>query len=306
MEHGLVGAHPKFTRRGKLSCSFTRDRRASGKVFNVEMRSLEPVKLLASYGNCMPLAYSENTLREKYLIWQPGRRYGPLVFFCLVLVAMVPSTKAQLAFDETSLEAQAKIEDTTAQMEFRFKNIGKRPVLIKKLQTSCGCTTATVEKQIYLPGSTGKVVATVKIGSLHGTIEKTVLVQTDDPDDPDIKLSVRVSAPSLAELSTASMQWAEAKKYDDQIVKVSILNTLPIKVTGLKSWADSFHASLVVINEGKDYEVHVKTADGTMETISAVELLTDIPNPDLRTRVWIFLRIEHSPATPPAATQPIR
>jgi len=56
---------------------------------------------------------------------------------------------------------------------FRFKNIGKSPLVITKVKGSCGCTVPTKPEEPILPGKTGKIkvkYATNRIGRFSKTI----------------------------------------------------------------------------------------------------------------------------------------
>ncbi|MDJ0646931.1 MAG: DUF1573 domain-containing protein [Flavobacteriaceae bacterium] len=41
---------------------------------------------------------------------------------------------------------------------FKFKNVGKSPLIISNVKTSCGCTVPTVPKEPILPGQTAEMV----------------------------------------------------------------------------------------------------------------------------------------------------
>lgn len=46
------------------------------------------------------------------------------------------------------------------QHTFKFKNTGKGPLTVAKVEASCGCTTPEWTKEVIPPGGEGKVVAT--------------------------------------------------------------------------------------------------------------------------------------------------
>ncbi|WKK64974.1 DUF1573 domain-containing protein [Lutimonas zeaxanthinifaciens] len=56
---------------------------------------------------------------------------------------------------------------------FKFKNIGKSPLIISKVKGSCGCTVPTKPEEPIMPGETGEIgvkYATNRIGPFSKTI----------------------------------------------------------------------------------------------------------------------------------------
>ncbi|MBK6771107.1 MAG: DUF1573 domain-containing protein [Ignavibacteria bacterium] len=75
---------------------------------------------------------------------------------------------------------------------FKFTNKGKSPLIIEKVQTSCGCTGATTGgKNEYAKGESGEVKITFNTQGREGRQEKHIMVFTNDPDLPqkDLKFS---------------------------------------------------------------------------------------------------------------------
>jgi hypothetical protein len=70
-------------------------------------------------------------------------------------------------------------EGPAANTEFKIKNIGKEPLLIKHVQASCGCTVPNWSKEPILPGKSGTISAIYNTQGRPGAIHKTLEVQTD-------------------------------------------------------------------------------------------------------------------------------
>jgi hypothetical protein len=74
--------------------------------------------------------------------------------------------------------------------DFVIKNEGDAVLEITNVHPSCGCTVAEFDKTIA-PGQTGKVHAVVDTATFNGAIAKGVTVLTNDPDTPQMELTVR-------------------------------------------------------------------------------------------------------------------
>lgn len=61
---------------------------------------------------------------------------------------------------------------------FKFKNIGKSPIIITQIKTSCGCTVPTKPEAPIMPGETGEI--TVKYATNRiGPFSKTITVNSN-------------------------------------------------------------------------------------------------------------------------------
>jgi len=74
--------------------------------------------------------------------------------------------------------------------EFIFENKGDADLNITKVETACGCTAALVANDKVAPGKSGKIKVTFNTGGYEGDITKSVFIETDDPANPRLKLTI--------------------------------------------------------------------------------------------------------------------
>ena len=67
-------------------------------------------------------------------------------------------------------------EGPAAVYDFEFTNEGKEPLIITKVQASCGCTTPTWPQEPIMPGTSAKITASYDTKGRPGTFEKTITV----------------------------------------------------------------------------------------------------------------------------------
>jgi hypothetical protein len=71
------------------------------------------------------------------------------------------------------------------QYNFKFRNTGAQPLKIDKVQTSCGCTGATVgDKTEYATNESGEISVTFNTQGREGKQEKTIIVYTNEITSP--------------------------------------------------------------------------------------------------------------------------
>ena len=87
-----------------------------------------------------------------------------------------------------------------AEYTFKFKNVGKTPLIIANASASCGCTVPEFPKEPILPGKMGQIKVTFHTGGKSGPFQKTVFIQSNAMGDKEryeiyIKGAVTPGAP---------------------------------------------------------------------------------------------------------------
>jgi hypothetical protein len=132
----------------------------------------------------------------------PTKALVGALFLCISIGA-----QAQLAWEKTELALNPPAGADSAVATFKYENKGDKPIHINSVRTSCGCTTAALQKNDVAPGEKGEVVATLKIGDHGGLLQKTVTVETDDPQHPQTILTLKATIVQLLELQPAFVFW---------------------------------------------------------------------------------------------------
>lgn len=83
-----------------------------------------------------------------------------------------------------------------AEYTFKVKNLGKKTLEINKIATSCGCTTAEVEKEILNPGEETNLFVKYNTGLMSGAHakgeqERIIYIKSNDPLTPQIEATIK-------------------------------------------------------------------------------------------------------------------
>ena len=77
---------------------------------------------------------------------------------------------------------------TNKEVEFKFKNEGKRNLNIRFIKPGCGCTAVLPGDPVVLPGQERSIKATFNSGGYNGKVTKAIYVYTDDPKNSEVVL----------------------------------------------------------------------------------------------------------------------
>lgn len=258
-----------------------------------------------------------------------------LSILAFVLIYGIPVTAmAGLDWEEQRISHTAPITDDHAEMSFAFTNTGQQPVTITSIRTSCGCTTATLDKKTYAPGESGEIVAIFAFGDRIGKQRKRVTVKTIEAGEDgklieeETALELRVTIPEAVKIRPRLVYWRQGEDLTAKTVRITIDHDQPIRVTEASADGGSVLVELRIIEEGKAYELtltpilienpshHDVNTPSTqpVESRSVITIKTDFPEAaprsytvlarDLGQRAYHTSPSHTAAATQPATTQP--
>jgi hypothetical protein len=76
-------------------------------------------------------------------------------------------------------------EGGPAEYVFKFKNVGKEPLIIQGASASCGCTTPDWPKEPILPGKEGQIKVQYNTSGRVGPFNKTVYISSNAASDKE-------------------------------------------------------------------------------------------------------------------------
>jgi hypothetical protein len=104
----------------------------------------------------------------------------------------------EIKFDKTVHDYGTIQQHADGNCEFAFTNIGKEPLILSNVRSSCGCTVPTWPREPILPGQTGTI--KVKYDTKRvGTINKSVYVNSNAKISP---VTLKIKGKILAKSNT--------------------------------------------------------------------------------------------------------
>jgi len=91
----------------------------------------------------------------------------------------------------TAYDMGTVVKGNPAVADLVVRNLGDRPLTIKGVSTSCGCTKATLTPMIISPDGEGSLHVEYDSGAHKediGLIERLVFISSDDPDEDDVRI----------------------------------------------------------------------------------------------------------------------
>ena len=147
-------------------------------------------------------------------------------------------------WDKTTVSIQADAADERAEATFTFKNTGQTAVKIVDLQTSCGCTVATLDRKVFLPGESGSIQVSFKFEERTRFQHKLITVTTDEPGVKPYALALEVQIPQIIEVHPMFVRWTRGDAPTPQKISIRIARRDLVAPGSLRIENSRFKASL--------------------------------------------------------------
>ncbi len=145
--------------------------------------------------------------------------------------------------------------------EFVFENQGDAPLVIDKVETSCGCTAALLSEKTIAPGKKGKIKSTFESSGYSGRVTKYIFIESNDPGERRVELSITADvltppAPKI-ELEKYTVDMGLCLEGEEPSVKVQVRNAGEIELR-----VEIAHQDIAFLVDGKPAVFPVKVAAG--------------------------------------------
>lgn len=147
----------------------------------------------------------------------------------------------RIRFDQTVYDFGKTSQVATVCGVFKFKNNGDSLLKVEPPTPSCGCTVADLKPNTLPPGATGELSFTLNLGLYRATLEKHIAVKSNDPQAPEVSLTIKVDYTPLYDINpmTLAPSLAFGVKDTDQFTTITRTDGKPLHLVRLdasKPW----------------------------------------------------------------------
>ncbi len=195
----------------------------------------------------------------------------------LLLLFLAPLAHADLKWDKIVQQFQRVPDDKEIEAHYVFHNAGATPVTIKSLRSSCGCTTAKLEKKTYAPGEQGDVVLHFTFGDRKGNYLKGVTVTTDDKAAEPVVLKLFVEIHDPLTVAPGLVFWRTGEATGAKTVQLTAEPNQRVRIKSVTSSNPHFTATLQTVQPGMQYSVAITPSGTTQKDTADITVQTDFP-----------------------------
>lgn len=209
----------------------------------------------------------------------PPRTHAVLRLVCFLALFGAHSISgalygADLKWLNPVLELDRQPEDKFVEASFTFKNEGNEPAKIKRVRSSCGCTTARLEKETYAPGETGQITAKFVFGGRRGAQRKVITVTEESGKETMLDLRVNIREPLT--IDPLLVFWKEGEVKNPKTLTLSSSGDHKVGIRKVTSTDPGISTRLETVEEGRKYRLHVQPTDDQKHS-ARILVDTDFP-----------------------------
>ncbi len=220
-------------------------------------------------------------------------------FLGILSIFLCSLARAELKWEQTTLELHPAVGDAEAVGHFKYENVGTTPVRFKSVKTSCGCTVAQSQHEEVPPGQKGEVTATFKIGDRTGTQIKTVTVETEDLPKAVTILTLKAVLPETLSVVPIFVYWKANEEAKPKTILVRADKAFPAKNITVTS-SNSAFLTKVEPGAAGEWKINIQP-NQTAHTMSGVlTIRPDFPK-DSPKLFYANASVTAAPVVTPAA-----
>ncbi len=226
------------------------------------------------------------------------KNYFPIL---LTVLATCSPLRAEFVFENKLVKTTAAPDAKVVKVEFPFTVKGEA-TKITGYDAPCTCLAARVEptnkdgsaKLVWQPGESGKIVAKFDMGNFKGTVDKGIVLNTDQKGEAH-ELILRVTIPVLLEIDPPTQKWELDGKGGERVFNLTVQGDEKVEIienSGTNN--EIFPYTFETLEPGRKYRVTVKPSSVAEPGFGMIRVKTDSDNPKYQ-NAQMFLVIKKKP-----------
>ncbi len=110
----------------------------------------------------------------------------------------------EIAWSQTERDLGTIEEGQKIEIAFEFTNKGKKPLVIKNVTATCGCTVPEIPKEPIMPGQKGFIKAVFDSQGRPGVNQKSITVEANTQPEASHQLGFKVNVNAKPETAKAA------------------------------------------------------------------------------------------------------
>lgn len=106
------------------------------------------------------------------------------ILFSALYILTVLYSQPKIQLNKTKIELGTIYQGDIKTIHLVVSNTGNQPLVISRIETSCGCTSAKSSIPTIVPGASDTITVSFNSAGFDGKITKSVTIQSNDPSKP--------------------------------------------------------------------------------------------------------------------------
>jgi len=177
-------------------------------------------------------------------------------------IAALAGDAPKIQFDQPVYNFGKTSQVETVSGVFKFKNAGSGILKVEPPKPSCGCTIASLKPDTLAPGESGELAFTLNLGPSKSLLEKHIAVSSNDPQTPELSLTIKVDYTPLYDINpmTLAPLLAFGVNDTDQLTTITRTDGKPLHLVRLDASKPWITATMEPGAKADDSTAHIRVA----------------------------------------------
>jgi hypothetical protein len=177
-------------------------------------------------------------------------------------IAALAEGAPKIQFDQTVYDFGKTSQVATVSGVFKFKNTGDGILKVEPPKPSCSCTVAELKPDTLQPGETGQLAFSLRLDQVKAQFDKRITVKSNDPQTPEVSLTIMVDYTPLYELNpmTLTPNLAFGVKDAAQFTTITRTDGKPLRIVRLGASQPWITANVEPGGEADDATARIRVA----------------------------------------------
>ncbi len=144
--------------------------------------------------------------------------------------------KPRIVCDEPNYDFGERNNTEFVEHDYPIRNAGTLSLEIRSVRASCGCTAVKPSQEVIPPGGEASIRARLDLRGRNGLQQKTITVESNDPDTPTLALSLKGTAIQPVRAQPSALFFGRIGPADEHSRVCEIISVRgPIQITSLRA-----------------------------------------------------------------------
>ena len=186
------------------------------------------------------------------------------------------ASAASIAFESETMSVVVLPDQTQANGEFSFRNVGNHSVSVTSIEPSCSCVAAHSPQRSYAPGESGKISFVYTSSDRGGADEKTISVMTDEPGSAPTELTVKARILRYVSVEPRLLNWALGGDNSELSIRCEAGSSRAVHLTGVICSLPGITAIVDTMDPGRKYVVRLRSAPRQSHATALITVVANI------------------------------
>ncbi len=218
----------------------------------------------------------------------------------VVAIPTDPNAPApKIVFDSTTADFNDVGPGTRQTVEVAFRNEGKAPLNILRVDDCCGCT-GQLTKQVLAPGESGTLKVACTFASRPGAMRRTMYVNTNDPSNPRATIAIKANVVQKIGIEPTTLSlFLNKENAGCEPIKLTSLDGRPFSITAVNATAGALTIEFDPAAKATEFVLQPKIVPDRLKTGLSGFIEISLTHPDAQSVSIGFNALPRYKLSPP-------